>query len=692
MNCFVKELNTYMYISRHNIGNLYEARLIREMDERVIDYLNDNKEDLPFSDIFEDKLRIYIPIYSDPTAKEILDTLKRIKDYGGLDLEKGEVIRKVKLDPKYGQGSEKEQRMNIGSAISKLKLTDEDKKKYLDWLAKYKDNIRTSLGESKYGIIISRAPIDVLRMSDHARITSCHSVTGGYFQCAVQEAINGGAIAYVVENEDLQEALQSWDLQDDELFYDEDRHGSEMELAPLSRLRIRRLNSLDKTTEVAIPDTKIYGNNNIPGFYETVKKFLHEKQSMDFETFSNMDWEKRGGTYYDNTIGALVQSYYDKDYYDLYPKYIEHRREDKNREHGRNEEIKSLTQDLDSECNDIVENYDYGYCEIGYNIEWDDAPYIMPYGSCRISTDNWGFPELGEINFAIEERSDIRNAINGAYDDDEIIWSGFLNWLENQSEMELYSFEFYNGEIKFSFNVEEIYFDSGEFESFAGNINRWDRNLRNMLYTPNEFISVFNEVGILKSPLLDIPEIENYIHNDKDPFGEEGILAMEGDLSGLTVAVIPWAFYIDIEGANIPIRDPFNTRFNKDTEYEFQIALTKMMDTVYKPTPVSKYTQGSLNIESVSHPIEFKVGGLFVGFESGGKITNQKFWLTPTEWTQESMNYFLLMNELSDHVGNLLEVVVIKSLRDKYHQYNEYFGEESQKEKFYSRFVEITPL
>ena len=46
-----------MYVSRHNISDLYEKRLIREMDERIIEYLNDHKEDLPFGHIFGDDLR-----------------------------------------------------------------------------------------------------------------------------------------------------------------------------------------------------------------------------------------------------------------------------------------------------------------------------------------------------------------------------------------------------------------------------------------------------------------------------------------------------------------------------------------------------------------------------------------------------------------------------------------------------------
>ena len=71
-------------------------------------------------------------------------------------------------------------------------------------------------GETK-AIVYSRAPIDVLRMSDHPMISSCHSQGGGFFQCAVQEAIRGGAIAYSVNQEDIQKIIDEDRLQDIEI-------------------------------------------------------------------------------------------------------------------------------------------------------------------------------------------------------------------------------------------------------------------------------------------------------------------------------------------------------------------------------------------------------------------------------------------------------------------------------------------
>lgn len=130
-----------------DISLLYESVLINEISDQVISYLDTHREALPFPHIFGDKLRLIVPIGGDLTAKEILEDLKSLKDYSGIDVGSGEVIRKIKLDPKYGQGSEKEQKINIGRAVNALKIDPDKKKKYLDWLAKYKDNLSAALSD-----------------------------------------------------------------------------------------------------------------------------------------------------------------------------------------------------------------------------------------------------------------------------------------------------------------------------------------------------------------------------------------------------------------------------------------------------------------------------------------------------------------------------------------------------------------
>ena len=97
-----------------------------------------------------------------------------------------------------------------------------------------KDEIN-NLDNDKYSIIITRHPIDVLRMSDFDNITSCHSPASrtsayqSYYKCAVAEAQGHGAVAYVVETEDLllsetntgniDSAEQ--EIQEGEIFYDD---------------------------------------------------------------------------------------------------------------------------------------------------------------------------------------------------------------------------------------------------------------------------------------------------------------------------------------------------------------------------------------------------------------------------------------------------------------------------------------
>ena len=94
----------------------------------------------------------------------------------------------------------------------------------------YRENPEKAFIE--YSIILSRAPIDVLRMSDHKNIRSCHSEGSDYFKCARAEAQGHGPIAYAVETRDLEDI----DLDDDEIFEDRDRRVGGIE--PVARVPI----------------------------------------------------------------------------------------------------------------------------------------------------------------------------------------------------------------------------------------------------------------------------------------------------------------------------------------------------------------------------------------------------------------------------------------------------------------------
>jgi hypothetical protein len=196
-----------------------------------------------------------------------------------------------------------------------------------------KKNIDKAIG-NQYSIIVTRNPIDILRMSDFEDITSCHSPpsrggAGEYYKCAVAEAHGHGAIAYVVETEDLLLATNTGniesaeqEIQDGEIFGDTTRMGGAgFDIEPVSRLRLRQvryyrhqeqsalmkkygtigdLMDLDiseeekdaliarirasgefnpyEGIELAVPESRVYGSL-IPGFHKRVLQWAQENQS-----------------------------------------------------------------------------------------------------------------------------------------------------------------------------------------------------------------------------------------------------------------------------------------------------------------------------------------------------------------------------------------------------------------------------
>jgi len=201
-----------------------------------------------------------------------------------------------------------------------------------------KKNIDKALG-NQYSIIVTRNPIDILRMSDFEDITSCHSPpsrggAGEYYKCAVAEAHGHGAVAYVVKTENildnygedvtLEQIVDSREFQEEEVFFDEQRSHYLSEagwIAPYSRLRLRQvryyrdqeqsalmkkygtigdLMDLDISEEekdaliarirasgefnpyegvdLAVPESRVYGSL-IPGFHKRVLQWAQENQS-----------------------------------------------------------------------------------------------------------------------------------------------------------------------------------------------------------------------------------------------------------------------------------------------------------------------------------------------------------------------------------------------------------------------------
>ena len=200
--------------------------------------------------------------------------------------------------------------------------------------------------KSGHTVIITRHPIDVFRMSDFDRIQSCHSPPskGGdasFYKCAVAEAHGHGPVAYLVRNEDLDEALEEKELDkgdyqalldqyeddEEEFFYDDDR--VEGDITPINRLRIRKYSSPRFNMTIAAPAKRVYGDNKglndamvntvvkwAQGSQEDSLKKMKDDEEMLFSDgkFDLTNWIRHGGTYHqDNSPAALLMQLLDDD-------------------------------------------------------------------------------------------------------------------------------------------------------------------------------------------------------------------------------------------------------------------------------------------------------------------------------------------------------------------------------------------
>ena len=176
-------------------------------------------------------------------------------------------------------------------------------KYWMDNAAYIKDNIK-NLTNDKYSIIITRHPIDVLRMSDFKNITSCHSPASrtnayqSYYKCAVAEAQGHGAVAYVVETEELLSATNTGniqsaeqEIQEGEIFYDDKRYYVG-DIKPVSRVRLRKMRyEEDSETggeDLAVPEKRVYGAA-IPGFVDRVVEWSRQSQQQQIENLPKKD-------------------------------------------------------------------------------------------------------------------------------------------------------------------------------------------------------------------------------------------------------------------------------------------------------------------------------------------------------------------------------------------------------------------
>ena len=186
----------------------------------------------------------------------------------------------------------------------------------------YRENPAEAYG-SPYTIIFSRHPVDVVRMSDFATLSSCHAEGHSHFHCAVAEAKGHGPIAYVVRTDQLDSELERHgveninELDDEEIFNDPQRDVRGIE--PISRIRLRKLMNAEEDYELAIPEIRVYGKK-FPGFLDAVLDWARERQMDRFQSEHAPDeytlpekdeFRMHGGSYTDTPGGTMLKRFFD---------------------------------------------------------------------------------------------------------------------------------------------------------------------------------------------------------------------------------------------------------------------------------------------------------------------------------------------------------------------------------------------
>ena len=268
---------------------------LREVSEDDLEKINPDRE-LHFNNIFGNKLRIVIPLEQNENINKLIERLEELGyevDYEDL-INKKQAYKKIKT-----QQGEKLRPEKVGKI-----LQSSNSRELLDWWQKNGENLKNN--EVGSSIVISRSPIDVLRMSDHDGISSCHSPDGQFYKCARQEARTGGAIAYVVKNSDL----KGINIQDKEIFEDSDRGVDG--IVPLERLRLRRLTNGE--FDLLMPELRTYGIKNV-GFLDTIKKWAKNSQESLIKKIDPIEGYKsfklKGGSYQDTDSGRVWSNFFD---------------------------------------------------------------------------------------------------------------------------------------------------------------------------------------------------------------------------------------------------------------------------------------------------------------------------------------------------------------------------------------------
>jgi len=363
--------------------NIYKKAISQRRIIDLKEWFGGDYSKLSFDDLFGGKLRVSIP-FDPPQRKMLTGLFEKLIDAGwqlptqdgmGEAFKINKVEQKITLPggaentiikdvadlklfkleqtvipsgPRAGETTTRK----IESSISKIISNPANNvpKEYSDWwetiqqryssdynwkeiesLFKNKDE----LNQPNYVIIISRDPVDVLRMSDHKKIDSCHSEGRNYFHCAIAESKGNAPIAYIVNKHDLEKFLKEKKvlneqsyldlnkidislLDKEEIFADTER--GVPGINPEGRIKFRKYEDIETGIQFAAPELKAYGMDLV-GFSEVLRKWAWDKQKDIFEDNSfdggiylpdKSNLTSFGGSYRNNPDSVLLNIFFEE--------------------------------------------------------------------------------------------------------------------------------------------------------------------------------------------------------------------------------------------------------------------------------------------------------------------------------------------------------------------------------------------
>ncbi|MCW4052979.1 MAG: hypothetical protein NWE78_07225, partial [Candidatus Bathyarchaeota archaeon] len=292
---------------------------LNEISSEVYDAVVDAAEDLSKEEmrpLFGNNERVIIPMASEENeqVKEFYEQIVEPLAAKGIkvDLKNGVATKEIET-----QRGKQERKTKLGKTIGR-ELSVQAQQWWNKFQADFLGN--PDVLEAQDAIVITQHPVDVARMSDfsEADIESCHSQGSDYFRCALADAKRAGAIAYLINGEDVPYAQEHID--DNELFADSERDVDG--IIPKARVRLRRFDNVDLASEggplaLLAPETRVYGTK-VPGFLSTVAAWARKVQQGHPVFDEKLDLRKfvlRGGSYMDSTSKSMFNTLLGKDEY-----------------------------------------------------------------------------------------------------------------------------------------------------------------------------------------------------------------------------------------------------------------------------------------------------------------------------------------------------------------------------------------